>query len=118
MAGNSILRDALDTSLHDFAETDKAFAELVDFLEAVEAKRRRRADSKHSAKIAAVADAQQPTKTVAGARHVAQPLQQVARCARRLSFLFPSSFALARLHSSKASASRVVLFSSCAFFFF
>ena len=74
MADNSFLRDALDAheSLHDFAETDKSFAESVDFLEAVEAKRRRRADSKHSAKIAAVADAQHPTKTVAGAWHVAQ----------------------------------------------
>ena len=94
MADNVILRDALDAheSLHDFAETDKSFAESVDFLEAVEAKRRRRADSKHSAKIAAVADAQQPTKTVAGAWHVAQPLQQLARRARRLSFLFLSSF--------------------------
>ncbi len=57
MSSNAVLRDALDAheSLYDFAESDKTFAELVEFLEAVEAKHRRRADLKHPKVVAAAA---------------------------------------------------------------
>jgi hypothetical protein len=46
VGSNAVLRDALDAHeyLHDFAETDKSFDELAEFLEAVEAKHRRRAE--------------------------------------------------------------------------
>ena len=47
VAHNTILREALDAheSLHDYAETNKNFDELVEFLVAVEAKHRRRAEA-------------------------------------------------------------------------
>jgi hypothetical protein len=65
--GNPLLRDALDQheALHDFCETDKSFAELVEYLEAVESKHRRRADLKR-------ADAP-PPKIAAGAVVQQQP---------------------------------------------
>jgi hypothetical protein len=60
--GNQLLRNALDQhkALHDFCDTDKTFAELVEYLEAVESKHQRRADLKR-------ADAPQPPKIAAGA---------------------------------------------------